>query len=98
MVVGDVCRHPIGCGEGVSGTLPLLIASGDAFGRVVVWDVGSGDAVAVLGDAGLASGLSQGRGKLAIRGVSWVSASHVLAILLEQGKLLMWDCTSRYLM
>ena len=90
-------RYPIGHGEESSGPLPLLIASADALGRAVVWDALSGEAIAVLGDAGAAYGMSHGKTKLGITAVSWVTSSNILAVLLEHGKLLLWDCKSTLL-
>lgn len=86
-----MCRHPIGCGQAVSGNLPLLLASGDALGRVVVWDVGIGEPVTVLGDAGAACGLKE---KVGVAGLSWVTAGHIVAVLLDHGHLVIWDCKS----
>lgn len=74
----------------MSGNQSLMIASGDAHGRVVVWDVGSGEPVTVMSDAGA----SFGKDKLGIVGLTWVTSAQILAILLEHGKMVFWDSKS----
>lgn len=86
-------RHPFGYGENVSGSLPLMIASGDVLGRVLIWNVRTGDPMAVLADAGTVFG---GKDKARVVAVSWVTMAHILAILLDHGRLILWDCKSMY--
>jgi hypothetical protein len=94
MILYDtVCRHPFGHGDTVSGNLPMMIASGDGLGRVLIWNVRTGDPMAVLPDAGSVFG---GKDKARVVGVSWVTKSHILAILLDRGRLILWDCKSTY--
>lgn len=70
-----------------------MIASGDALGRVLIWNVRTGDPMAVLADAGTVFGAKE---KARVVGVSWVTMAHILAILLDHGRLILWDCKSMY--
>lgn len=72
----------------------LRLASGDAEGRVVVWDISSSTPVLILEDPlHTASGAKSERGKGgAVRGLAWVMANPVhLAIVLASGNFLVWD-------
>lgn len=57
-----------------------------------MWDTCNAEPVAVLGDAGLVSGFGNGKNKIGIKSIAWVTFANILAILLEHGKLLLWDC------
>lgn len=96
----NFCRHPVG---GVAGGLtpgPLLLASGDSDGRVVVWDVLLGTPIATLEDAYYAGfGATEGARRadsprVPVRALSWVTARNLLAILLAPGYLVLWDYRS----
>ena len=74
-----------------------FLASGDEDGRVVVWSVGTGSAVAALDDAGAAFGGKRGTegGRGGVVGLGWASATPgVLAVLLAPCALLLWDYRS----
>lgn len=71
-----------------------MIASGDALGRVLIWNVRTGEPMSVLPDAGAVFGVKE---KARVVGVSWVTMGHILAILLDHGRLLLWDCKSTLL-
>jgi WD40 repeat protein len=77
-----------------SGGAPLRLASGDAEGRVVVWDIASGTPVLALEDplhAAAGPKSERGRGG-AVRGLAWVLASPArLAIVTASGAFLVWD-------
>ena len=57
-----------------------------------MWDTCNAEPVAVLGDAGSVSGFGNGKNKIGIKSIAWVTSANILAILLEHGKLLLWDC------
>lgn len=73
------------------------LASGDADGRVVVWDVASGSIIAALDDALTAAhgrrpdALPPGRGA-GVVAVAWVTAEHgMLGVAVAAGTFLVWD-------
>ncbi len=73
------------------------LASGDADGRVVVWDVASGSIIAALDDALTAAHgrrpdtLPPGRGA-GVVAVAWVTAEHgMLGVAVAAGTFLVWD-------
>lgn len=70
-----------------------MLASGDALGRVLIWDVSTREPMAVLGDAGAVFGTGV-KEKAKVVGISWVTTSHILAILLDHGRIILWDCKS----
>ena len=98
-VVTALSFHP-----GVQST-SIYLASGDSVGRVTVWDVSTGCPIASIGpkDYGLApsssvpSGLLQtvagtgGSSPSPIVSLSYVTASYLLAILLQGGTLVLYD-------
>ena len=54
-----------------------------------MWDVGLGEPVTVMSDAGASFGKDVG-----IVGLTWVTSAHILAILLQHGKIVFWDSKS----
>lgn len=72
------------------------LASGDSEGRVVLWDLGTGVACALLDDPLLAAtGISKkaepSKGG-AVKGLGWLGSSPaLLAIVLASGLLIIWD-------
>ena len=82
------------------------LASGDNEGRVVIWDVSSGTAVASLEDplsaaqspGPVARKTEPGKGG-AVRGLVWIMSNPcVLGIVLTSGMFLVWDPQGRPLM
>ena len=70
------------------------MASGDHGGRVVVWDVASCAAVAVLEDALTAVQGRRGDGvtRPGIAAVAWVTSDpHLLGVAVASGTFLVWD-------
>lgn len=98
LVPNRCCRHP-GLGpRDPKGTALLRLASGDDEGRVAVWNVSTGAAIAALEDPVSAAFLGQQRRvtadapKPGVQGLAWVTAAPtLLAILAAPGYLVLWD-------
>jgi len=92
--------HPI-TGSAEAKTTPLLLlASGDADGRVIIWDVLQGTPMAALKDAFYAGFGSADGGarrtdsvRVPVKALAW-TARNVLTILLAPGYILLWDYRS----
>jgi WD40 repeat protein len=90
----------------LSGTSTPLLASGDADGRIVIWDVNAAAPMAVLEDAywagfGSNDGERSRRGdapRVPVRALAWATARDLLAVLLSPGYLVLWDCKSEFCM
>jgi hypothetical protein len=77
---------------------PPLLASGDAEGRVAVWDAAGGGAprAALADPVGAAFGRGGGGGGTdpppgGVRGLAWATAANLLCVLVAPGYLLLWD-------
>jgi len=93
--------HPITGSADATTTPLLLLASGDADGRVIIWDVLQGTPIAALEDAFYAGfGSSDGGARRAdsarvpVKGLAWSTAQNLLTILLAPGFVMLWDYRS----
>ena len=83
------------------GSTSIYLASGDSLGRVAVWDVSSGRPVACLapkdylGRSAGSSSSSSSSTPAAVLSLSYVTASYLLAILLQGGTLVLYDVKRR---
>jgi hypothetical protein len=93
--------HPVSSSVETKNTPPLLLASGDTDGRVIIWDVLQGTPIAALEDAFYAGFGSADGGprradstRVPVKALAWSTARNLLTILLAPGYLLLWDYRS----
>ena len=73
----------------------IYLASGDSLGRVVVWDVSTGRPVACLAPKDYLGTVGSSSTPAAVMSLSYVTASYLLAILLQGSTLVLYDVKRR---